>query len=111
MGDKERGLYGKFHVARVDGSSAPGGKHFGCKYFVLDLTHDKFAVNAIRAYASACNDEYPHLAEDLRKWLAEQDGNDLPECFTTEPENFPDCKSYGHYMCKECSQFDREESS
>ena len=27
--------------------------------------HDKFAVPALRAYATACENEYPNLAEDL----------------------------------------------
>jgi len=66
MGDKTRGLYGKFHVERTDGKSAPGEKHDGCEYFVLDLTHDPFAVPALKAYADACAAEYPLLAADLR---------------------------------------------
>lgn len=41
MGDKNKGLYGKFAVQRMDGSDQPGGKHHGCEYFVLDLSHDK----------------------------------------------------------------------
>jgi len=67
MGDKTRGLYGKFYVARVDESDMPGGKHQGCDYFVLDLSHDPYAGPAIQAYIDACKDEYPLLAEDLRK--------------------------------------------
>ena len=65
MGDKTRGLYGKFNVRRNDGTDAPGGKHDGCDYFVLDLTHDPFALPAIRAYVMACRKEYPLLARDL----------------------------------------------
>ena len=49
------------------GHSAPGGKHEGCDYFVLDLTHDPFAIAGIIAYADACASEYPALAADLRK--------------------------------------------
>lgn len=63
--DHERGLYGKYHVERIDGSSEPGGKHADCKYFVLDLTHDKHALPALEAYALSCQDEYPLLAQDL----------------------------------------------
>ena len=63
--DKGRGLYQKFHVARLDGSSGPGGKHDGCDYFVLDLTHDPFALAAVIEYARACCAEYPKLAADL----------------------------------------------
>ena len=66
MGDKARGLYKKFYVRRTDGSDAKGGKHEGCVYYVLDLTHDKHAVPAIRAYAeSARDDGYDLLANDL----------------------------------------------
>jgi len=59
------GLYGKFIISRVDGTDAPGGKHDGCDYFALDLTHDPFAMPAIKAYADACRTEYPVLAADL----------------------------------------------
>lgn len=62
---KDRGLYGKFYIDRVDGQSAPGQKHDGCDYFVLDLTHDPFALPAIIAYAEACREEYPALSRDL----------------------------------------------
>lgn len=65
MGDRTRGLYEKFMVERRDGSSDPGGKHHDCEYYVLDLTHDKYAVPALRAYAEHCAGEYPMLAEDL----------------------------------------------
>lgn len=67
MGDKTRGLYGKFRVDRVDGRSDIGEKHYGCEYFVLDLTHDRHALSALTAYANSCEAEYPLLAEDLRK--------------------------------------------
>lgn len=65
MGNKNRGLYEKFTVTRNDGSSEPGGKHHGCEYFVLDLTHDKHAAAAALAYAHSCAAEYPLLASDL----------------------------------------------
>jgi hypothetical protein len=64
--ESEIGLYNKFSVHREDGSSGPGCKHERCTFFVLDLNHDKFAVPAIRAYAEACEAEYPELARDLR---------------------------------------------
>lgn len=66
MGDKTRGLYGKFHVERTDGKSAPGEKHDGCEYFVLDLTHDPHAIPALAAYCISCDPEYPLLGRDLR---------------------------------------------
>lgn len=65
MNDQNVGLYHKFHVERTDGSSAPGGKHERCDYFVLDMTHDKHAASALRAYAESCKNEYPALAADL----------------------------------------------
>jgi len=44
MDNRERGLYGKFFVHRVDGRDAAGGDKAGADYFVLDLTHDKYAA-------------------------------------------------------------------
>lgn len=64
---EQQGLFRKFDVRRTDGSSAPGGKHEGCEYFVLDTTHDKLAAVALEAYADACEATHPLLAEDLRK--------------------------------------------
>lgn len=65
--DEDRGLYEKFTVARTDGSSDVGGKHEGCRYFVLDLTHDPFALSAALTYAVKCARAYPALATDLVK--------------------------------------------
>lgn len=70
MGDKKRGLYLKFNVERTDGKGAPGEKHHGCEYFVLDLDHDKHAIAALAAYAQSCAEEYPLLANDLRGKVA-----------------------------------------
>ena len=66
MSDKERGLYDKFRVERTDGSSKAGNKHYGCEYFVLDLTHDPHALPALAAYSVSCADEYPQLSADLK---------------------------------------------
>lgn len=74
MGDATRGLYRKFTVMRTDGKSEPGERHYQCRYFALDLTHDRFAPAAIRAYADACERDYPALAADLREWLLDQAG-------------------------------------
>ncbi len=63
--DERRGLYGKYRVERTNGSSGPGGKHERCEYFVLDLAHDKYAFDALQAYALACREEFPQLASDL----------------------------------------------
>lgn len=65
MDKRTTGLFNKFNVTRTDGTDAPGGKHEGCEYFVLDLTHDPFAMAAIRAYADACRKQKPALAADL----------------------------------------------
>lgn len=60
-----QGLFRKFDVRRVDGSHAPGGKHHGCEYFVLDIDHDTHAPAAMRAYAEACKDSHPQLSAEL----------------------------------------------
>jgi len=67
----QRGLIAKFRVQRVDGSDAPGGKHDGCGYFVLDLTHDRHAIPALRAYAEDCAEERPALSADLMRIIRE----------------------------------------
>jgi hypothetical protein len=65
----QQGLYGKFRIERTDGSSAPGGKHHDCDYFVLDVTHDKHAKAALAAYADAAEATHPQLAADMRaRW-------------------------------------------
>lgn len=66
MGDKAKGLYNKFRIERTDGSSAEGGKHFNCGYFVLDIDHDQHAIPALLAYAKSCGkDGYRELAKDI----------------------------------------------
>lgn len=74
MDKRTSGLYRKFEVTRTDGSSAPGKKHDGCSYFVLDLDHDAHAIPALRAYARSCRKDYPALADDLESFA---DGNRL----------------------------------
>lgn len=69
MTDKERGLYRKYDVSRIDD---PQKKHSNCSFFVLDLDHDPFAAIALRAYAVACRDEYPLLANDLWNQLPQE---------------------------------------
>ena len=63
--DYNRGLYRKFEVKRTDGSSEPGKKHAHCRYFVLDVDHDQFSEPALKAYADACREKFPKLAEDI----------------------------------------------
>jgi hypothetical protein len=72
--DQKVGLYEKFKVERLDGSTAPGKKHAGCRFFVLDLEHDAFAPMTIWHYAHLCAGEFPALAEDLRL-LSQKYGN------------------------------------
>lgn len=80
-----RGLYEKFKtIERTDGRSAPGEKHHGCAYFVLDLNHDEHARDAIRAYAHACFKTHPALAESLKLALSRSFGPTLAEAFTEE---------------------------
>jgi hypothetical protein len=62
--DRGRGLYHKYDVTRVNDTT---GKHRQCDYFVLDWRHDPYAVVAARAYAHACEAEFPVLARDLRQ--------------------------------------------
>lgn len=59
------GLIDKFTVVRNDGKSEPGQRHHGCRYFVLDLDHDKHAAAGLEAYAASCASDYPALAADL----------------------------------------------
>lgn len=67
-----RGVYRKFQIERTDGKSASGEKHHSCHYFVLDLTHDPFAIPALRAYAEACRPSRPQLAHDLWKTVGRE---------------------------------------
>jgi hypothetical protein len=60
-----RGLFAKFRVERLTPSSR-GIDHTGCRYFVLDITHDPHALPAALAYADSCEAEYPQLARGLR---------------------------------------------
>ena len=61
-----RGLDDRFIVTRRDGGHEPGRKHDGCRYFPLDLTHDRHAIPAIIAYAASCEQDRPRLARELR---------------------------------------------
>lgn len=65
MGDRSRGMYGKFRVERTDGRSVPGQRHHDCQYFVLDIDHDPHAKAALKAYADSCRAEHVLLAQDL----------------------------------------------
>lgn len=69
MTDKKNiGIYHKFNVSRVDGTDMPGNKHFGCNYFVLDVTHDPFAKEALLTYiVEARQAGYRKLADELEE--------------------------------------------
>lgn len=62
---ERQGVFHKFDVRRVDGSDAPGGKHHGCRYFVLDMDHDQHAGPALAAYAASCAATHPALSAEL----------------------------------------------
>lgn len=59
-------VFNKFNVRRVDGRDRSGGDREDAKYFVLDVTHDPFARQALIAYANACEETHPQLAADIR---------------------------------------------
>ena len=87
---EQQGLFRKFVVRRTDGSDAPGGKHYGCRYFVLDVDHDKHAVAALTAYAKACETTHPDLAKDLREKWGAQPAPSVPEGWLSVPERLVD---------------------
>lgn len=58
-------IFEKYTVTRNDDKDAPGQKHYGCAYFVLDLDHDPHALPALAAYARSCESTHPQLARDL----------------------------------------------
>ena len=64
--DRAQGVFRKFEVRRADGSSEPGGKHYGCEHFVLDVDHDPCAKPALKAYADAVEATHSVLAADMR---------------------------------------------
>lgn len=72
----DKGVYRKFEINRTDGRSGPGGKHYECRYFVLDLDHDPHVWAALRAYAKDCAESHPLLSADLEVTvdLREADG-------------------------------------
>lgn len=76
------GLFHKFHVSRVDGKDAPGEKHHGARYFVLDLDNDPHSRPALRAYAESCEEALPQLATEL----LDQIDRILPGTFITVPK-------------------------
>lgn len=75
--DEDRGLYSKYRAFKIDGVeeimvgvpirvAGVQVEEVSAPFFLLKF-HDPFARIAIRAYADACEAEYPKLAADLRK--------------------------------------------
>lgn len=63
MSDKDRGVYRKYHVERLNDDE---GKHDNCFFFVLDPRHDPIAAVALRTYARVAKSHgYDTLAADL----------------------------------------------
>ena len=109
MDDPKKGFYLKFTVNRVDGRDRKiGDKHYACDYLVLDFQHDPFAVPAIRAYAAACENEYPALAADLRLQADQLQAMwDTPPCDNCDGDGLIDVnRGYGQPpdrdICPEC---------
>lgn len=92
----DRGLYHKYSVYRVDESP----NHENCDYFVLDLTHDPYARQALAAYAVACADKHPQLAKDLGAKVLEMEKSIAPLKPITQ--NPPYCDCGGRAVWKEC---------
>lgn len=66
--DRQRPFYEKYQVKRIGGTP---GKHDGCLFFVLDLSHDPYSIPALRAYATVCRPEFGPLARDLDRIISE----------------------------------------
>ena len=75
--DRARGLYPKFAVFRLpdpDADPAPSVAPYRTvtePLFVLRYQRDPHARAALEAYAKSCEADYPILAADLRRELAE----------------------------------------
>ncbi len=61
MSKKDKGLYKRYEVTRVDGKEDEPGT----TYFVLRFG-EKHAKAALLAYANSVQDEQPQLARELR---------------------------------------------
>jgi hypothetical protein len=75
---EQQGLFRKFIVRRVDGSDSPGGKHYGCRYFVLDLDHDPAAPAGMQGYAAKVRATHPKLADDIEAEFGSQPAQQAP---------------------------------
>ena len=110
----EKGLQQKYEIKRTDGSDNPGGEHEDCFLFVLDITHDPSAREAVEFYARTVQDTRPKLSADLYKVLDEYyEGESARTKMTTKTTGvckycstlFNDCeKTPGpeFYCCEDC---------
>lgn len=64
------GLEQRFNVEKIED---PEGKHASCRFFVLDLDHDKTARSALHYYAVTTENEA--LAQDLLDLLYNEFGS------------------------------------
>lgn len=81
MGQTDRGLYGKFTVARKDGqplvSHGPDGQMLPQPLlFILDLTHDEYAAAAVRVHTAFMGIGQLGCEYDIKR----TDGSHLPGC-------------------------------
>lgn len=100
VNQQRAGVYRKFNVSRTDGRDQPGGDRHGAEYFVLDVTHDKFAKAALAAYAAACRGDYPSLADDMvrRYGIAQQQAEPVAAQCRFEGEEWKYCTIAHHLL-------------
>lgn len=72
--DRQRGLYRKYELYRVDETDPTQRSLVFDPFFVLRYTRDPHARVALAAYAKSCEADYPQLAADLRAALRTIDG-------------------------------------
>lgn len=102
----QRSLFQKFDVRRTDGTDQPGGRHHGCEYFVLDLTHDPAAKTALLHYAQAVKDTRPELSRELFEKIGAHDThNSSAGKFAIGDGSWPDTHTI------EGEEFDTEEEA
>lgn len=61
----EKGLFDKYYIRRTDEQDAPGCRHDNCELFVMDITHDIHAQDAMLFYARQVAAIKPQLALDI----------------------------------------------
>lgn len=67
---KDGPLFKKYSIMRTDAMDLiEGDKHFKCSLFVLDVSHDKYAREALAYYAHVCYKTHPQLAYALSQLL------------------------------------------